>query len=223
MSVDKKKKQTEQKEQVRWDRLLIAVLLFIGVILLTAFLLSRIFPEDRDAQDYAPEYAEKLLLTKNPYSRPGTKLKYVQNIVIHYVANPGTSAEANRNYFENLRKKANNPDGISASAHFIVGLKGEVVQCIPLTEIAYANYPRNEDTVSIEVCHPDETGQFGEETYQTVVKLTSDLLKIYGLTADDVIRHYDISGKLCPKYYVENEDAWEKLREDIREAVNTKE
>ena len=150
-------------------------------------------------------------------------LFYVKNIVIHYVANPGTSAQANRNYFENLRQKANNPEGVKASAHFIVGLNGEVVQCIPLTEIAYANYPRNDDTISIEVCHPDETGEFSEETYRTVVKLTADLLKDYGLNADDVIRHYDVSGKNCPKYYVEHEDAWLKLREDIREELNAKE
>ena len=217
MSVDKKKK---NKEQIRWDRLLLSVLLLVGVILLTEFLLSRLFPEDQDAMDYAPAYAEKQLLTKNAYSRPGSKLLYVRNIVIHYVANPGTSAQANRNYFENLQNKANNPDGVKASAHFIVGLNGEVVQCIPLTEIAYANYPRNDDTISIEVCHPDETGQFNEETYRTVVRLTADLLKDYGLNADDVIRHYDVSGKNCPKYYVEHEDAWEKLREDIRAELN---
>ena len=220
MSVDKKRK---NKEQVRWGRLFLAVLVLIAVILLTALLLSRLFPEDTDAMDYAPVYADKQLLTKNPYSRPGNKLNYVKNIVIHYVANPGTSAQANRNYFENLRQKANNPEGVKASAHFIVGLNGEVVQCIPLTEIAYANYPRNDDTISIEVCHPDETGEFSEETYRTVVKLTADLLKDYGLNADDVIRHYDVSGKNCPKYYVEHEDAWLKLREDIREELNAKE
>ena len=200
----------------------IAVLLFIGTILLLAFLLSRIFPRDEAANDRAPSYVEKRLLTKNEYSRPGNALGSVKNIVIHYVANPGTSAEANRNYFENLRKNANNPQGVKASSHFIVGLNGEVVQCVPLTEIAYANYPRNEDTVSIEVCHPDETGKFNDETYRTVVRLTADLLKIYGLTADDVIRHYDVSGKECPKFYVEHEDAWTALKEDIRTELDAK-
>lgn len=220
MNADRKKK---NKEPVRWGRLLLAAGLLIGVILLTALVLSRIFPEDQDAMDYAPSYVDKQLLTKNPNSRPGNRLSYVKNIVIHYVANPGTSAQANRNYFENLQNKANNPEGVKASAHFIVGLNGEVVQCIPLTEIAYANYPRNDDTISIEVCHPDESGEFSAETYQAVVRLTADLLKDYGLNADDVIRHYDVSGKNCPKYYVEHEDAWQKLREDIRDELKTKE
>ena len=214
-----KKKKKKQWEQVRWDRLLIALLLFAGVVLLIAFLLSRIFPEAEDERDNAPAYVQKQLLTKNAYSRPGAALTEVNDIVIHYVANPGTSAQANRNYFENLRISANNPEGVKASAHFIVGLDGEVVQCIPLTEIAYANYPRNEDTVSIEVCHPDEAGQFNETTYRAVVKLTADLLEQYQLDASHVIRHYDVSGKNCPKYYVEHEDAWLQLKQDIEEEL----
>ena len=213
------KSKRKEKQEVRWGRVAIAAGLFIGVVLLTAFLLSLLFPEPEDLKDGAPEYAEKILLTKNEYSRPGTALTKVNDVVIHYVANPGTSAKANRNYFENLRQSADNPDGVKASAHFIVGLDGEVIQCIPLTEIAYANYPRNEDTVSIEVCHPDESGKFSEDTYRAVVTLTADLVKKYGLTEENVIRHYDVSGKLCPKYYVEHEDAWQKLREDVREKL----
>ena len=42
------------------------------------------------------------LLDINPYSRPGTALSAVNNIVIHYVANPGSSAKANRDYFNGL-------------------------------------------------------------------------------------------------------------------------
>ncbi len=34
----------------------------------------------------------------------------------------------------------------------------------------------------------------------------------FGLTGQDVIRHYDVTGKICPKYFVEHEDAWEQLR-----------
>ena len=46
------------------------------------------------------------LLTVNPYSRPGTALTQVNGIVIHYTANPGATAIANRNYFENLKRYA---------------------------------------------------------------------------------------------------------------------
>ncbi len=151
------------------------------------------------------------LLTPNPYSRPQISLDEVNAVVIHYTANPGTTAQENRDYFEGLKDS----HVTKASAHFIVGLKGEVIQMIPTREMAYANNPRNHDTVSIECCIPDKTGKFNSKTYATVVKLTAWLLRAKGLKAGDVIRHYDISGKACPKYYVENEDAWQQLKDDI--------
>lgn len=150
-------------------------------------------------------------LSVNEYSRPGRKLENVTNIVIHYTGNPGTTAEANRNYFQSLAYDGSN----YASAHFVVGLEGEVVQCIPLDEQAFATRTRNIDTIGIEVCHPDAEGKFSDVTYQTVIDLTAELCKQYGLTENDVIRHYDVTGKICPKYYVMNEDAWRTMIEDI--------
>ena len=101
----------------------------------------------------------------------------------------------------------------------MVGLEGEVIQCIPITEIAYGNAPRNEDTISIEVCHSDETGRFNDVTYESVVNLTAWLCKELKLGSKDVVRHYDINGKLCPKYYVEHEDAWVQFRKDVDAAI----
>lgn len=164
----------------------------------------------------APDYVTEDLLTENPWSRPGTELKKISGVVIHYVGNPGTSAEANRSYFESLKDRT---EDIYASAHFIVGLEGEVIQCIPMTEWAYASNQRNEDTLSIEVCHPDDTGEFSPVTYDRLVELTAWLCDTFDLTTADVIRHYDVSGKDCPKYYVENEDAWQQLLEDVNNAI----
>ena len=98
------------------------------------------------------------LLTVNPYSRPGTQSDKIENIVIHYTANPGTTAEQNRNYFEGLKDSRKT----RASSHFIVGLKGEIVQCVPTWEIAYASNERNADTVSIETCHKTKEGTYGK-------------------------------------------------------------
>ena len=36
----------------------------------------------------------------------------------------------------------------------------------------------------------------------------------------DIIRHYDVTGKLCPKYYVEHPDAWEKLKKDAKSRID---
>ena len=154
-------------------------------------------------------------LTVNPYSRPGTELKRVNNIFVHYTANPGTSAAQNRSYFENLGVTGET----SASAHFIIGYEGEIVQCIPLDEIGYAVKKRNDDSISIECCYLREDGKFTEETYQSLIKLSAWLLKEYKLTPEDMRRHYDEGGKKCPLYYVENEAAWEQFIQDLREYI----
>ena len=168
-----------------------------------------------------PDYVTRELLTVNQWSRPGTPLEKIDGVVIHYVGNPGTSAEANRNYFESLSSGA---DGVYASSHFIVGLEGEVLECVPLTEIAYASNSRNQDTVSIEVCHPDETGEFSTVTYDRVVELTAWLCREFHLDPEtDVIRHYDVTGKDCPRYYVENPEAWERLLLDVSAEMTTAE
>ena len=160
-----------------------------------------------------PEYVEKDYLTVNPYSRPGDALEKINGVVIHYVGNPGTTAHANRNYFQSLSSGRENT---YASSHFIVGLEGEVIQCVPLTEIAYASNTRNGDTVSIEVCHPDETGEFSPVTYDRTVELTAWLCRAFELDPEtDVIRHYDVTGKECPRYYVEHPEAWDGFRADV--------
>ncbi len=153
----------------------------------------------------APDWVTQDLLPLNPYSRPATPLETIDGVVIHYVGNPGTSAAANRSYFANLALTHE----AYASAHFVVGLEGEVLQCVPLTEIAYCSSQANDHTVSIEVCHADEAGEFSAETMASLLRLTAWLCGEFGLSSADVIRHYDVTGKICPKYYVEHPEAWE--------------
>ena len=154
------------------------------------------------------------LLTPNAHSRPQLPLTEVNGIVIHYTANPGSTAQENRDYFENLGKEESD---VYVSSHFVIGLEGEIIQCIPSSEMSYASNDRNTDTLAIECCHPDETGKFTDATYTSVVELTAWLCKAFDLKPEDVIRHYDITGKDCPKYYVEHPEAWETLLTDIRE------
>ncbi|WP_333792081.1 peptidoglycan recognition family protein [Muricomes intestini] len=155
------------------------------------------------------------LLDVNEYSRPGIKSDSITGIVIHYTANPGSTAQENRDYFNGLKDSHET----SASSHFVVGLEGEIIQCVPTWELAYASNGRNHDTVSIESCHPDESGKFTDETYKSLVQLTAWLCRKYGLTEQEVIRHYDVTGKNCPKYFVENEEAWELFRGDVEAAL----
>jgi len=156
------------------------------------------------------------LLTPNEYSRPQKPLKKVKGVVVHYTANPGTDAKANRDYFENL--------GIThethASSHYIIGLDGTVIQCIPTNEISYASNDRNKDTISIECCHKKKNGKFTKETYESLVKLVATLVEEFDLEKEDIIRHYDVTGKMCPKYYVEHEDLWMQFKEEVFGIMN---
>lgn len=156
-------------------------------------------------------------LTPNEYSRPGDALEEVNSIFVHYTANPGTSAAQNRSYFEQLKDTHER----SASAHFIIGYDGEIIHCIPLNEIAYGVQTRNFDSISIECCYIDEEeASFTKETHDALVELLAYLLQTYHLSTEDILRHYDCGGKLCPLYYVENEDAWETLKQEVAQKLN---
>ena len=157
-----------------------------------------------------PDWKEDFL-TVNEYSRPGDSLQQVKNIFVHYTANPGTSAAQNRSYFEQQKDTHER----SVSAHFIIGYNGEIIQCIPLNEIAYAVQTRNEDSVSIECCFLAADGSFTKETYDSLVKLLAWITDAYDLDTDDILRHYDCGGKKCPLYYTENPGEWEQLKDDV--------
>ena len=165
---------------------------------------------DDDGKIAPPPITEDYL-DINDYSRPGTPLNKINSIFVHYTANPGTSAAQNRSYFANLALTQER----SASAHLIIGYKGEIVQCIPFNEQAYAVMTRNEDSISIECCYIAEDGSFTPETYDTLVHTLAWLIDKYDLSTDDILRHYDCGGKMCPVYYVEHEAAWEKLLWDV--------
>lgn len=155
-------------------------------------------------------------LTVNPYSRPGTHIKEINNIVVHYVANPGSGAEDNRSYFEGLSQTGET----YASSHYIIGLEGEIIQCVPLNEVAYCSNDRNDDTISIEVCHPESDGEFTDDSYNSLVMLCAWLCDAYKLKSSDIIRHYDITGKICPKYFVDYPDKWEDFKNDVKEMTD---
>ena len=219
-SATKKKKRRNKRKRYDMSRLWIALGL-LSLVLLVILGVTRHQKKTAAASSDSPVTLSQIdknkpeldveLLTVNPYSRPGTALEKVNGIVIHYTANPGATAIANRNYFENLK----DTHTTKASSHFVVGLEGEIVQCIPTAEIAYASNDRNSDTISIECCYKNGDGSFEQATYDSVIKLTAWLCAKFGLTSENVIRHYDVTGKLCPLYYVEHEEAWTQFKKDV--------
>ncbi|WP_400162942.1 N-acetylmuramoyl-L-alanine amidase [Brevibacillus sp. TJ4] len=174
------------------------------------------------------QITEMLLTNKN--ARPGTRIT-PRGLVIHWTANEkvGADAVANRGYF-------NKPTTI-ASAHYIVDDK-QIVRCLPETEMAYhvgaktykaealvrlSSYPNN-CTIGIEMC-VNQDGDF-RAMYERTVVLTADILQRYGWTTDNLWRHFDITGKNCPAYFVADDyarrftgltaaQAWEKFKDDV--------
>lgn len=160
---------------------------------------------------------DKQYLTISNYNRPGTKRLNTTAVACHYIGNPGTSAQANRNWFESLK----NGKGTKASCHYIIGLAGEVLQLIPEEEISWCTNSANAYTISIEACHPDSTGKFTDATYAAYVALCADICTRWGLDPvhGGLIRHRDVTGKVCPKWFVDHEDAWEQFKKDVADAM----
>lgn len=156
---------------------------------------------------------EERLLTINEYSRSAEKQGKIKNIIVHWVGNAGSSAIANRNYFEGLR----NSHKTYASSHYIIGLNGEIIRCIPESEVAFhsGSYSMNRKSIGIEDCHPDWEGKFSEATYNSLVELCADICRRYNLNVNAIIRHYDVTGKDCPRYYVQNQQEWIKFKNDV--------
>lgn len=236
------KERNRRRRRIRRIRLLLGLLCCIGVTVLFTTILASLFDkpqidgtmapgqEAKEAGAFGgaapeevqgisgeifakhPQWEEKLL-TPNEYSRPGDALEEVKNIFVHYTANPGTSAAQNRSYFEQLKDTHDR----SVSAHFIIGYEGEIIQCLPLDEIGYAVQTRNYDSISIECCYLADDGSFTQETYDSLISLLKWLTEAYSLDEEDILRHYDCGGKKCPLYYTEHEDAWERLKKDVRD------
>ncbi|ADI02436.1 MAG TPA: hypothetical protein GXX39_10400 [Syntrophothermus lipocalidus] len=157
---------------------------------------------------------EKLWLTVGKGGRPGRNIT-PKGLVIHWTANRsyGANARRNRDYFENHPEK-------KVAAHYTVD-DSEVVQCVPENEMAYhvggqkytekalrilGSYP-NSTTIGIEMC-VNRDGDFAK-TYKQTVQLAAEVLKRHNLGTGDLWRHYDVTGKDCPRYFVDDNTARE--------------
>lgn len=143
------------------------------------------------------------LIHKNDHTRPGTKID-VKGVVIHWTANEakGADADAHFRFFDKGETYA--------SAHYFVD-KDTILRIIPENEMAYhvgaksyktqkyGSYP-NAHMIGVEMC-VNSDGNF-TETYKRAVWLVADLLKRHKLGLDDLERHYDITGKDCPKMFI---------------------
>lgn len=169
----------------------------------------------------------KQALITHPLTRPAIravngkqyKLRSVRAIIAHWTANTtkGANAMANRNYFNN------GSPGIggtfrAASAHYCVD-SNEIVQCLPDNEVGfhiggsryyepgrrimagYKSLTPNYFAIGFEMC-VNSDGDWNK-TRENSVDLAAYLLFKHKLTINDLLRHYDITGKDCPKMYID--------------------
>ena len=150
----------------------------------------------------------------NKYNRPGTKSS-PKRICVHYTGDCGASAARLAQFWKNVAagKFLDKPNSWT-SAQYIVGLDGEVIRCVPDGEIAYAAANQNAYTIHIEVCYKQKSGRFEEKSVEALGELVRSLMTKYKIPAAKVVRHYDLTGKYCPAYYVD-ENRWAALHERI--------
>ena len=116
-------KNTRRKKK-RGRKMLRIIMIPLMILLLFLLFKSCIQKKNQYADvDATQPEMDIQLLDVNPYSRPGTTIDHVNGIVVHYTANPGSTAQDNRDYFNGLKDSHET----SASSNFVIGLEGEIV------------------------------------------------------------------------------------------------
>ncbi len=205
----RRRKRMIQRYAILSGLAIIAILIFVLIVKLITSLVSGKGDIIKKAGDYK---IEKKLLTIDSNTRSGQEMEEVKGIIIHNTAEPGQTAEGMWNYYEDLGKSGD----ISESVHFIIDDDGSIIQTIPCDEIAFHALSKNSDCIGIQYCHANSEGSMSGSAYKAMLALVVKLCEEYDLDASDVSLHYDITGRLCPQYYVENPELWQNFLSDVK-------
>jgi len=163
-------------------------------------------------------------LTVTNFNKISNKInKY---IVIHYVG-AVSSAWANSVYF----KYANR----NASAHYFVD-DNEIVQVVADSNASwhcgdklkngnsgkYYGKCTNSNSIGIEMCCYSNNSKLdiSMQTISNTIELVKMLMTKYNISAENVIRHYDVTNKICPAPFVENENRWLDFKAKLGQIVD---
>ena len=152
----------------------------------------------------------------------GKRTSPIEYIVIHYTANWGDTAKNNADYFAR--------ETVKASAHYFVD-EQYVWQSVPDDRIAwhcggglqgsgghaYYGKCKNANSIGVEICMQDKQGRLRHGSIDNAAKLVRELMDKYGVPADRIIRHYDVTGKNCPAPMVSNMTLWRKFKDSLKE------
>ena len=163
-----------------------------------------------------PEMIEKFMKI-NKYGRPGTKRRKTTKIAWHFTGQHDVAAKNTVSYFSNVVANGYRVNGryIYASSHLVMGLEGEIYHIIPFNEIAYTTNSANAYSVGVECATTGSDDHYTDKEYVSMIKTGAWLAKLYGLDPrKDFIRHYDVTGKICPRYFVNHKSQWEQFKLD---------
>lgn len=143
----------------------------------------------------------------------------IQYIVVHYTANNGDRAEGNGNYFAHPNR--------NASAHYFVD-ENTIVQSVHDENTAWhcgaKSYKhekcRNNNSIGVEMCsEKDNSGQYyiNQETQNTAIAVVKIIMEKYNIPLENVLRHYDVTGKICPEPFVRNQVQWLDFKKRLSE------
>lgn len=129
----------------------------------------------------------------------------VNTVVVHYT---GTNASAHNNLLYFSRNSA------GASAHYFIDRDGTLCQSVNESDTAWhaGSWQTNQHSIGIEVVSAGD--DFTEAQVANLGELVRDLMARYGIPEGSVIRHYDVTGKLCPAPYVDA-SKWAELKSRI--------
>lgn len=162
--------------------------------------------------------------------RTASQIRY---LVLHYTGNDGDTARNNACYFRDHLVKA--------SAHYFVDDQS-VYRSVPDLRIAWAvggkRYPNahktgggtmygvitNTNSIHVELCDTRRDGAYGatEETLSRGAALCRELMERYQIPLSRVYRHFDVTGKLCPRYLV-RASAWAQFKARLEESMTQEE
>ena len=144
--------------------------------------------------------------------------------VIHYTANNGDTDEGNGQYFDEHAH-------LDASANYFIDEDSALISVRETdtswhcgSETGRYVHPtcRNSNSLGYEMCsEKDVNGKYyiTEATKKNTIELVADRLKAYGHGVDRVIRHYDVTGKSCPRPWVEDESQWLAFKTELQDRL----
>lgn len=158
------------------------------------------------------------MLTKVNFTDADRGSDQIEFLVKHYVGATG-GAEANCRFFLDTYR--------GASAHYFIDHDGTIWQCVEDRDIAWhcgaSSYKhkecRNSNSIGVELCvKKDKNGRwyYTAETKRSAVWLFAYLADLYDIAADHILRHYDVTGKICGEPDVRSGNkVWSQFLSDV--------